>query len=277
MSTKRRKGKATLPLTLLAALATLLALAGSTYAWFTFRPYTNVTPLSGTVSGGEGSLLICASQDGEFKETCSLSPADPGAELLPISTADLSRFYAVKTQDPAGMALTYAQAEDRAEKHTLRGSVYLKADGAAQEVYLWRDSLDCGRNAQALASMRLGLVFHTAGGAKTYIFKLDELGSTDGAEKRATVPGSRQVVESISAAGAPTYTEDPARTLSEFAAGGTAEEIKPGSRALCTLQRDEVARVDFRLYLEGCDENCVNAAQGRDIALRLGFAGISAG
>ena len=58
-----------------AALYALLAavlLAGSTFAWFTFRAYTNVTPLAGTIGTGEGDLLISARRDrGDFRALCA--------------------------------------------------------------------------------------------------------------------------------------------------------------------------------------------------------------
>ena len=71
-----------------AALYALLAavlLAGGTFAWFTFRAYTNVTPLAGTIGTGEGDLLISARRDGGFDTQCALPLRDAGAELLIIS------------------------------------------------------------------------------------------------------------------------------------------------------------------------------------------------
>ena len=62
-----------------AALYALLAavlLAGSTFAWFTFRAYTNVTPLAGTIGTGEGDLLISARRDGGFDTQCALPLRD---------------------------------------------------------------------------------------------------------------------------------------------------------------------------------------------------------
>ena len=76
-----------------AALYALLAavlLAGSTFAWFTFRAYTNVTPLAGTIGTGEGDLLISARRDGGFDTQCALPLRDAGAELLPVSISSPS-------------------------------------------------------------------------------------------------------------------------------------------------------------------------------------------
>ena len=56
MESKRLKRTAYLAIVWLIVLAAILITA--TYAWFTFNPYTNVTPMSSTVSKGGASLLI---------------------------------------------------------------------------------------------------------------------------------------------------------------------------------------------------------------------------
>ena len=56
-------------------------------------------------------------------------------------------------------------------------------------VYFDRNELKLGNDAQALAAMRLGLKITTRGGSNTYILKLDDMGSTAGAEAVRTVPG----------------------------------------------------------------------------------------
>ena len=40
------------------------------------------------------------------------------------------------------------------------------------------------------------------------------------------------------------------------------------------LNVDEVATVEFWLYMEGCDDNCINAAQQKDTGIQLSFAGV---
>ena len=39
------------------------------------------------------------------------------------------------------------------------------------------------------------------------------------------------------------------------------------------LNADEVAAVEYWLYLEGCDDHCSNPVQSRDVTLVLGFEG----
>jgi hypothetical protein len=256
------------------ALLALVLLAGGTYAWFSFRPDANVTPLSGTISDGEGDLLISNQSGGPFDTSCELLLNDPETELLPVTTADLEHFYAVSAQDAAGVATAYRAADERAAAHTLNGTLYLRAEGSGFQVYLWQPSMDCGQDTQALAALRLGLRIQTAAGVQTHIFLLDELGDTAGAESQQTIPRAGEVVASAGEDGSAGYTADPARALSDSTARGTEEAVLAGTTALCSLADGETAEVKFWLYLEGCDDNCINSAQGRDIALQLGFAGV---
>lgn len=64
----------------------------------------------------------------------------------------------------------------------------------------------------------------------------------------------------------------------QFMAQGRANEneYKPGARSLVSLQADEVAAVEYYLYLEGCDEQCSNAVQSRSSEIALAFAGVDA-
>lgn len=72
----------------------LVVASGTTFAWFTLSGIssTNVTPVSGTVSDGNGSLLISAARSGPFEKSCNLVlDANPDA-LQPVSTANLENF-----------------------------------------------------------------------------------------------------------------------------------------------------------------------------------------
>ena len=50
-----------------------------------------------------------------------------------------------------------------------------------------------------------------------------------------------------------------------------------GAQALCTLASEEIATVEYWLYLEGCDENCVNEVQNRETFMELSFCGVTNG
>ena len=60
-------------------------------------------------------------------------------------------------------------------------------------------------------------------------------------------------------------------------AGGSDGDYIAGAKRLASLQADEIAMVEYWLYLEGCDEQCINQVQNRPSGLRLAFAGVDAG
>lgn len=178
----------------MAILSRLLLLVHSrrarSYAWFTFTGITstNVTPMGGTVGSGDTVLLIANAQSGPFDKTCQLKlTADPDA-LRPVSTADLEHFYRVTAQDKDGIAMLYESADRQISESVLYGTVYLQCKNAPCDVYFNKKELKLGSDPQALAAMRLGLVITSRSGKETFIFKLDDLGSTGSATSVKTVP-----------------------------------------------------------------------------------------
>ena len=258
-----------------ALLAVLIAFSSATYAWFTFSSDTNVEPLEGGIGSGDGNLLIANAPDGPFADSCELSAFGDDVLLRPLSTADLNTFYTAREQNRSGISIRFARDENFAAS-AVCGTLYLKSEGADSTVYFDRNALDFGSDNQALASMRLGLVFTTQNATRSHIFKLDSMGDTANAEARRTIEQPGAVVAAVDAAGKPGFAGDPAVDISGYCAKGTddPEYSIPGDDMLCTLSADEVARVDYYLYLEGCDDNCINVVQGRMIALALGFTGI---
>ncbi|MGM9613173.1 MAG: hypothetical protein ACI3XZ_06660 [Butyricicoccus sp.] len=256
-------------------LAAIIAVSSATYAWFTFSSDTNVEPLEGGIGYGEGNLLIANTPDGPFSDSCALSAFGADVLLQPLSTADLSTFYAARGQNRDGISIGFAQDENFAAS-AVCGTLYLKSELADSAVYFDRNALDFGSDNQALASMRLGLVITAQNKRYVHIFSLDSMGNTANAEERRTIEQPGAVVAAVDAAGKPDFVSDPAADIFGYCAKATddPEYARPGDSVLCTLSADEVARVDYYLYLEGCDDNCINAVQGRMIALALGFTGM---
>ena len=266
-------------ISLLWLLLAALTLGGATYAWFTFNNATNVEPMAGTVGDGAVSLLISASRDGPFDKECDLPLEQAVEELLPVSTADLQTFYASAAQNKQGITLRYRDVTEQAPQRLLHGTVYLQSKNRGCDVYFFEPKLSFGSDGQALSALRLVLKLTTeTDGEQLLFFRLDDLGG-GGAEEQATVTGDNVVVSSIDAGGQPGYTADPAEDIGAYLAQADGEEDttpRAGEQALCALQADEVASVEYWLYLEGCDTACVNAVQTRELSLQLGFAGVSA-
>lgn len=256
-------------------LAVVIAFSSATYAWFTFSSDTNVEPLEGGIGYGEGNLLIANAPEGPFSVSCELSAFGDDVLLRPLSTADLDTFYTAREQNRSGISIGFVREENFAAS-AVCGTLYLKSERAGSTVYFDRKALDFGSDNQALASMRLGLVITTQNETRSHIFKLDSMGDTANAEARRTIEQPGAVVAAVDAAGKPDFVSDPAADISGYCVKATddPEYSIPGEHMLCALSADEVARVDYYLYLEGCDDNCINAVQGRMIALALGFTGI---
>ena len=89
------------------------AAGGSVYAWFTLSGMasTNVTPMGGSISNGDATLLISSSKDGPFDKSCELVLDGNPDTLKPLSTADLNHFYRAIAQNKDGIAVLYEAAD----------------------------------------------------------------------------------------------------------------------------------------------------------------------
>ena len=255
-------------------LVLVAALSAATYAWFSNSRYTNVTPVAHTVSDEGSDLQIGLSANGPWDTTATLAAADK--TLYPISTADLSRFWRGTFQNAAGITTDYADCTAQLDDYALSGTLYLKGSDSALNVYLYQGQMSVTSDPQLLAALRLGLVITTPSGTQTYIFTCDDLGNTAGATSRRTTAQDGVVV--AGGASGWSYTSDPARAISAYSMDGTGDT--PTARAdatpICTLAANEVASVRYVVYMEGCDANCIDEAQARDVVLQLAFAAAKA-
>ncbi|MBP5223819.1 MAG: hypothetical protein J6Z35_11775, partial [Lachnospiraceae bacterium] len=96
----------------------LSVIGAATYAWFTFQPYTNVEPISSTVSSGDTALLISSLPGGSFTAECVL-PQSVSGNLEPVSTADLEHFYGAVRQTRQGISVMFEDAANRVDTDTI--------------------------------------------------------------------------------------------------------------------------------------------------------------
>ena len=229
----------------------------------------------GWFSNGDASLLISASRLGQFDKNCELVLDGNPDTLKPLSTADLDHFYRAIAQNKDGIAVLYEAADSQVDEDALHGTVYLKCENAPCDVYFDAENLNVGSDAQALAAMRLGIRITSNSGTNTDLFFLDELGAVAGAQSRATIPASSVVVSSISSGGQAAYVSDPSTTISQYMSyKNSSYKYDAGASVLVSLETDEVASVEYWLYLEGCDEQCFNPVQNKDAGLMLAFVGV---
>ena len=285
---ENKRSKKRLFLLLLLLIVTGVMLSTSTYAWFTSNRTVTVEDINVNVaaSGGiqvsvDGTSWKSIITNDDLKNanvTYSAATNQIPSVLKPVSTADLTHFYKASAQNKNGIAISYKNADDKIDRETLHGTVYLQCLNASCDVYFNKNELALGSDPQALAAMRLGMKITAREGSKTYIFRLDDLGSTGSAQSKQTVPENATVVSSVTANGQAEYRSDPATGLSDYMAesGSGEEDFSTGVSRLVRLEADEIASVEYWIYLEGCDEQCVNEVQNRNSEIRLAFAGVDA-
>lgn len=274
---EKRKLWASLLFTAFTLVVLCATLTVSTYAWFTFDPYTNVTPVEGKISDGDTNLLISESKDGPFDKECELNPAVLTKVLQPVSTADLERFYASIAQNRKGISTNYKEVTDQLDSFLVQGTVYLQSLGTGSDVYVSDAMKILGANEevddQIIAAGRLGLHFTKENGdTEKYILYLDTLGKAAEAKAIRTISSEKEkaVIAAIDENGVPAggYSDDPAVSIGDYKIDAD------NAKKLCTVDADEIVKVDYWFYLEGCDDDCSDPVQSRDvITLSLGFVG----
>lgn len=264
-------------LTIIWSLIALIIAGGVTYAWFSFNPYTNVEPMSSTVSSGGTALLISTKPDSDFGIQCTL-PKSVSGNLDPLSTADLNHFFEAFRQNRQGIANGFRNADDKVENSTIHGEFYLQSLKDDCDVYFYRSGMDFGNDPQMLSALRLGMRITVDNQTYDYIFRLDEMGNTSSAKRIQTISSPGSVVRNVNDNKDAQFVADPSHALAAyFAVPGTGNDDgpKPGRESLFTLDAHKVAKVEYWLYLEGCDDNCINDVQQKEARIQLSFAGVS--
>ena len=248
-------------LTLIGMIFLLLVLTGTTFAWFTQTSFVNTDVYSASVDGGTPSLLISLQADGEFDRECQLIPDLLPEKLYPVSTEDLHTFYKGTAVKADGITYLYTQADN--ENCLIQGSVYLKSINGNNDVYFDDEKFKVGMVDGSDAGLRLGIRINE----DIFIFNLDE----GNAEGRNTIEAQNDsVVSTIDAYGNPVYVDDPSINPDAFVAQGETA----GEKLLVSIEEDQVVKVDYYVYLEGCDRDCYNVIMNKDLQITLGFQGV---
>ncbi len=276
--------KTTLLASLVWLLLALLALGGAAFAWFTFGVDTNITPMAGSVGRGGVDLKISDSYSGSFGTECALSYQNNESEsLYPVSTSTLERWYESIAQDRNGISTGFREitVQSTLDAMIFHGNVYLLAENQDCNVYLNRADMLFTMGNGAEQAARLGLVLRneaTGDELARVILALDQLdmdktGSTP--EASLTVEKENVVIDGVDTGGYPAFVADPAEDITGYMAYSAGQnDFTAGSRALALIPANTVITVEYYLYLEGCDDGCVNDVQGGDVRFNMGFAGI---
>lgn len=259
-------------LTVLSLLVVLTLLMSATYAWFTLSPDANVEPMQGSVSKGDVNLLIAAAENGTYDVTSPITRLDRCTALLPVSTMNLTSFYAPTAHTRDGKAAFYTDVTTKIDTRALHGEVYLKAQHANAELYFDREKLVFSGSSQLLTSLRLGLKI----GEKIFFFKLDDFADGAAVSQNTIAANEGSVISAVDGNGNADYAPDPAQPILDYCAVQTKENEAPqkGKISLGHLSQEIPLKVEFWLYMEGCDENCLNDAQTKDVRFNLAFAAV---
>lgn len=248
-------------LTLSVMVFVLLVLTGSTFAWFTQTAFVNTDVYSASVDGGTPSLLISLYPDRDFDTDCELRPEVMPEDLYPVSTSDLKTFYAGTAVKENGITYRYETADIR--DYLISGTVYLKGVNGSSDVYFDDEKFNVSMVDGSDAGLRLGLVIQE----NSYVFNLDR---GNDAGRNTIEKETDSVVYEIDEAGNPIYVDDMSLDVAAYQAQGE----NAGAQSLLTIREDEVVQVDYYVYLEGCDRNCYNVIQNKDLQITLGFQGV---
>ena len=258
---------------------TLTALVGATFAWFSFTPTTNITPMHGSVSTGGVSLLIANTRDGNFAEKCDLILDDRLENLRPVTTGNLRNFYTTYYQRVVGSPSKYTDISESVYSNIIHGSIYMTSVDDACDVYFHPTMCSMVSDNQLLSALRLGFLIRNQEGESVKIFRLDEFLTGDvKLEAIQTTPENNTVVNSIDSDKNPSFITDTATLLEPFKArsngGNNGDKYAAGENKLFSVLEDEIVELEFFVYLEGCDENCTNIVQDKELEMQLFFVGI---
>ncbi len=257
----------------------MTVLISSTYAWFTLQAVATITPMRGTVGTADGTLLISNQPNTGFDVSCELIPDEGFQELKPLTTDDLRDFYRLDFYDSAHQSYHYLSATDRFRTDALHGYLYLKSEDSSFDVYLHPEQFLVTAPEQVLAALRIGFRIQSREGIQTHIYKADYFRSTrdeTGLQMVQDTTIGGNVVAGLTAEGLPVYLIDPAVEVTDYLAAWTPEQtgFQPGFHTFCHVAQDEIATVEYFIYVEGCDVHCVNELQAQGLEVQFGFAGV---
>lgn len=253
-----------LEMALIWALLLLLLLSAATFAWISYNPFTNVTPIASTVSEGGVALQISISENGPFDKQCDLIYVGDG-DLSPVSTVNLENFYEAGYESPEGIITSFLPATDL-ENKVIHGTLYLTSLSKSCDVYFNRTRLMISDDIQALAGLRLGLKI----GNQTYLLEMQHYDDITQANEHETVAMPYSVCDANGQ-----LVNDPAIDIIKYCGyeNGDSVDVPQDRTPLITIEANTVVKAEYWLYLEGCDKNTFNDIQKRDVHFSLAFLG----
>ena len=255
-------------LSILFVFIALLSIVGATYAWFTLSANTKQTPFTSSVSAGDMVLTVSDRADGQFGDTSPIARLDQCDTLVPVSTNDIVHFYSATAQNRDGKIFLYKDVSQQISEKVLYGEVFLQARYRDGYLYFDTEKFNITGDAQLLSASRLGMKFSDGDSESIYIFDLQDFARGEVIERTTIETETGKVVAGIDENGNATFQEEQAEEISAYAK--TLDEVNSTS-PLFEITRDQLVRVEFWIYMEGCDPHCINEAQESGIEMNLAF------
>ena len=268
----------------LALLAALFAIISASFAWYIYNTSAHTTFVH-MAAGSTISLQISNEYEGPYQSSVELV-SDFAGDLVPVSTDKVLNGFNTVTEfsgRPEGKKSLLASLFGEVEQTEYYLSTLFIKSSDSVGLYLSNIGYD-DKDSDYLIStaIRVGLLVHDPGNNQPvnseYIFEINTESNPDAEYNTAKGyegcvldsskfgTGSWDVIEFTP------YNSDN-YCIHNVNTGLT--ELKPNSLKLCDLPDDEEAvQVDVYIWLEGCDEDCMNNLVGATLEnLALAFVG----
>lgn len=263
-------------------MAALFAI--STLAWFTNNSRVETNTASGKSGESNTAFLIGTSTDNmvDTSETTVEIPQvneneTDREQLLPVSTVDLKTFYYCPGLE-GGKASKFVKLDD--EKYYFHGRIYIEMSGdQLTEDNKYKIYLDTSENGggvivaddggHLLSASRLGLQFADEA---PIIFQFEDDAAAKGGNTviDSTAYESGYVLDSD---GKP--VTDPAVSMDSYSVDSSDSSIELPENALTTITANNPVELNVYFYLEGCDENCIDAVNTNKANMHLAFYAVA--
>ncbi len=278
-----KKLKRSLLVSLLSLFGAMFMGAGSTFAWYVYNTVAHTTKVQMAV-GSIPSLVISDSYDGEYGETTSLGAFS--GELTPVSTNKITAGFQKVfdfTESTAAPYKKFASIFNPASSADYyRTSVYVKSTGVAMDLAISDiEYTDSSATNPISTAIRLGVVVHEPGYNKPvqgeYIFEIND--ARNPKADYNTLTGMEGYVLDSSKTDGTTVPFSPCNRSNFCSYDESTGVVDISGSAIVLaelLTADDIVEIEFYIYLEGCDSDCVQNLSGKTLSnIAVSFAGKS--
>lgn len=268
-------------------MASLLVVVTATYAWYIYNTKGHTTDVR--MAAGTGTnLQISSEYDTGYGSAAVLESFN--GRLTPVSTDKIANGFQQAAgftsgkEGQAGLVINFFKNSKPTDYYTT--SLYLRTNGVATDVYIADIGFEDNDLENPISSaIRVGFVVHEPGSngkaVSEYIFEISDMKNPE-AEYNTATGKEGYVLDSTKTDGTTVpftpYNKD---AYCKYDKNTGVVTLKENSLKLCTVEGNgngnpgTPVRVDVYIWLEGCDEDCVDNLCNETLEkLAVSFAGI---